>query len=317
MNNRYQNHNEKTFTPQIIARISSNIAYCIAGISLLILLFYCASATLILDISYLALVSHFVIIVIFLAVLFFAQQLNPPGRFQHYLLTGLGFLYFAFFIDLLSQMFLHTGQIKLPIEIFLKATGLIFVLLGFKNWAEYQRKIQQQLIDSEQHDQLTTLYNRREFLRLADLEFERAKRYDRNLAIIFIDIDHFRQVNDSYGYAVGDEVLRLLTAKVNSMLRENDLFCRWDGEEFILIAPELALNHAEKMAEKIRVATETLVIGQKIDNTELAEISVTISLGCAVFTPQDESILAIIERADEAMYQAKATGRNRVCSKAS
>jgi len=157
-------------------------------------------------------------------------------------------------------------------------------------------------------DQLTNLYNRRAFADMAEKEVGRARRYQRPLALILFDIDHFKQVNDTHGHLVGDRVLRILTDKVTKTTRSTDFVCRYGGEEFIVLMPEAGRDEALAMAERLR----EMVSGITVVAAE-GTLSLTISLGVAALRPtDDETLEGLISRADKAMYEAKAAGRNTV-----
>jgi len=152
-------------------------------------------------------------------------------------------------------------------------------------------------------DTLTHVFNRIKYAELMKMEIERVRRYNHPLSIIMFDIDNFKRVNDTYGHMVGDDVLCMLTQIVKENLRETDFLVRWGGEEFVIIAPESDLQMAEKLAERIRLATESY----RFDQVE----RVTVSLGIAQFH-KDDTEDAFVKRADDAMYTAKKNGRNRV-----
>jgi diguanylate cyclase (GGDEF)-like protein/PAS domain S-box-containing protein len=157
-------------------------------------------------------------------------------------------------------------------------------------------------------DQLTGLYNRRAFADMAEKEVGRARRYQRPLALILFDIDHFKNVNDTHGHLVGDQVLRILTEKVTKTTRSTDFVCRYGGEEFIVLMPEAGREEALAMAERLR----EMVSGITVVAAE-GTLSMTISLGVAALGPgEDETLEGLIGRADKAMYEAKAAGRNTV-----
>jgi len=155
-------------------------------------------------------------------------------------------------------------------------------------------------------DQLTGLYNRRAFADMAEKEVGRARRYQRPLALILFDIDHFKNVNDTHGHLVGDHVLRILTEKVTKTTRSTDIVCRYGGEEFIVLMPEAGRDEALAMAERLRDEISRMSVV-----TAGGGLSLTISLGVAALDP-DEDLANLIDRADKAMYEAKAVGRNTV-----
>lgn len=159
-------------------------------------------------------------------------------------------------------------------------------------------------------DSLTHVFNRRHFFSLAQNELERAKRYHRDLSIILFDIDHFKAVNDSFGHLVGDQVLETLAAYCKSNLRSFDVIGRYGGEEFIILLPETNLKRAAQIAERLR----RQALGIHIP-TEQGSPSITISLGVAAVKPgQSASLDELISAADQALYRAKAEGRNQVCT---
>ena len=156
-------------------------------------------------------------------------------------------------------------------------------------------------------DSLTGLTNRRSFYALAENEFVRSKRYGHPLSLIMIDIDHFKSVNDSYGHAIGDAVLKMLTQKVRLELRQTDIFARFGGEEFMVLLPETDTLNAVQVAERIRnCIAETPV------SVEEHKIMVTISLGIAEYDETCINLDDLLNRSDKALYWAKQIGRNRV-----
>lgn len=163
------------------------------------------------------------------------------------------------------------------------------------------------LRDMAIRDELTRAYNRRHLLQRAEEEFERANRHSTDLSVIMIDADHFKNVNDTYGHDVGDEVLRQLTRTAEKQLRRSDLLARFGGEEFVVLAPETDLDGAVDLAERIRRSIDALRI--PVDEGELR---FTVSLGVAQATASDQSVESTLKKADQALYQAKEQGRNRV-----
>jgi diguanylate cyclase (GGDEF)-like protein len=158
-------------------------------------------------------------------------------------------------------------------------------------------------------DFLTGLVNRRSFLEIAENAFVKAKAENGELAIIMLDIDHFKAVNDRLGHLVGDEVLAKVAARIKASLRGGDVAGRYGGEEFIVLVSGTPSAHCPKIAERIRLA-----VGQPPVPIEAGEgVSVTISLGLACFAPgETRSLNDLVNCADQALYQAKQQGRNRV-----
>jgi diguanylate cyclase (GGDEF)-like protein len=155
-------------------------------------------------------------------------------------------------------------------------------------------------------DGLTKLHNHRYFQDHLTREIKRVSRTNAPLALILIDIDDFKQLNDTHGHAAGDEVLIALAGIMNETARESDLIARYGGEEFVILMPNTDLAGAVHLAEKIRMAVEAtrLIIGDRMKPT-----LVTISLGVAVFKGNRREFFA---EADRALYRAKAAGKNCV-----
>jgi diguanylate cyclase (GGDEF)-like protein len=157
-------------------------------------------------------------------------------------------------------------------------------------------------------DPLTGLYNRRYMQESLERELNRARRRDRPLSVVMLDIDHFKSHNDSYGHAAGDEVLRLVAETLTNCVRTEDLACRYGGEEFVLILPECGLRQAAIRADEVRQHLRALYDGRP---GELPRI-VTVSIGVAGFPETTANIDLLLQFADEALYRAKHEGRDRV-----
>ncbi len=156
-------------------------------------------------------------------------------------------------------------------------------------------------------DDLTGAHNRRHLFELAEMEFRQATRYLRPLAAIMFDIDRFKDINDRYGHAIGDLVLRWVADHCRAVVRKADVWGRYGGEEFAVLLPETGLKGAVEMAERLR----SRVAAGPIE-TPRGPVPVTISLGVAELQESMRDVHALIDRADAAMYFAKRTGRNRV-----
>ena len=156
-------------------------------------------------------------------------------------------------------------------------------------------------------DALTGLNNRRQFEVRLNQEIATTKRQRNPLCAMMIDIDFFKKVNDTYGHASGDSVLRTVASIIKEHLRESDIPSRYGGEEFAVLLPFTRIDEAKIVGERLRKAVEETPV--PIDKKN---INVTISMGLAEFTP-DESGDELFKRADKALYEAKESGRNRVC----
>lgn len=157
-------------------------------------------------------------------------------------------------------------------------------------------------------DSLTGLYTRRHFTSLGQMELERAVRYGHPLAVLMVDIDFFKQVNDTRGHSVGDQVLQAVAATCRSELRQSDIIGRYGGEEFAIILPQTSPEGAYATAERIRSLVELNPI-----STTRGKIFVTASLGLVVMDDKLTSLELLLDCADRAMYTAKRSGRNQVC----
>ena len=155
-------------------------------------------------------------------------------------------------------------------------------------------------------DPKTQLANSRAFQECLERESTRARRYGRALAVLMIDIDHFKRVNDRYGHVAGDELLSAVAAVVAGGLRSCDLAARFGGEEFAVVLPDTDLAGALRVAERIRKAAPAAASG------ELAAATLTVSIGVACSDQRGHSADRLVAAADEALYRAKAAGRNQV-----
>jgi diguanylate cyclase (GGDEF)-like protein len=155
-------------------------------------------------------------------------------------------------------------------------------------------------------DVLTGVYNRRGLFQVGDFEFVRARRTSRPFSMMMFDIDHFKKINDQYGHAAGDQVLRGLAERCRSKSRSVDMVCRYGGEEFVIFLPETNIEATRMIAERLRQTVMDTPFP-----TDAGELHVTISIGIAQANERD-ALKTLIERADQALYTAKRTGRNRV-----
>ena len=158
-------------------------------------------------------------------------------------------------------------------------------------------------------DFLTGLYNRRHFFEMAEREFQRARRYGQSLCAMMLDLDHFKLVNDTYGHAVGDQVLKEIAECCRNELRGVDVLGRYGGEEFAIMLPEIDLSTAFQVAERLRKS-----IARKTVDAKRSLLVITVSIGVSAVEDEDLSVEDVIGRADKALYSAKRGGRNRVCS---
>ncbi|GGY60575.1 sensor domain-containing diguanylate cyclase [Marinobacter zhanjiangensis] len=170
-----------------------------------------------------------------------------------------------------------------------------------------RKELEARLSEMAAIDPLTGQFNRRETERILQEEVARAERYHRKLAVLWVDLDHFKNVNDTWGHAVGDEVLRSISLRLAESVRTVDTLGRFGGEEFIVVLPEMSVDEAWEVAERLRgrIADEPVRVsfGMALD--------LTISIGVAVYPDHADSADTLCNLADKAMYQAKEQGRNR------
>jgi diguanylate cyclase (GGDEF)-like protein/PAS domain S-box-containing protein len=181
---------------------------------------------------------------------------------------------------------------------------VVFVVNEISERVKLYREIQR----LANQDPLTNCYNRRYFMVLAEHELQRATRYQRPLSLIFLDIDHFKKFNDQYGHQIGDYVLCSLVNLCKKHLRNIDILSRYGGEEFVILMPETDSEGAVQTAERLRLKIENM----KIATTE-GKLSITISMGAVSLMPglgKTLSLDELIKHADQALYSAKAAGRN-------
>jgi len=169
-------------------------------------------------------------------------------------------------------------------------------------------RLRETLRDQSIRDPLTGLFNRRFMQESLDRELQRAKRKKRPLAVIFIDLDHFKRFNDTFGHAAGDLILRTMGELFQRHFRGDDVICRYGGEEFAIILPESSAKDAAKRANLLRIEASKISmrhLGQVLD-------SVTLSIGVAAFPEHGSTTEQILRMADQSLYQSKTEGRDRV-----
>ena len=156
-------------------------------------------------------------------------------------------------------------------------------------------------------DGLTGIYNRCKIMEVLGLEIERAIRYRTPLAILMLDLDHFKYTNDRFGHQVGDLVLKRVAETMEKALRKVDIVGRYGGEEFMVILPQTDIDAAKILAERLRSSIE----GMDFEVESIEQLCITASLGIAVFDHKKDNLDTLVNRADKALYWAKDTGRNR------
>ncbi len=230
-------------------------------------------------------------------------------------------------IQTLQQLRCHHSKLRLPViaisameqqetvVLFLKAGANDFINKPFSR-EEFLVRVNNQLdmLDAAQRierlaitDPLTGLYNRNFLYEMLPLMIAEAHRYEKPLSLIILDVDHFKQFNDTWGHDVGDLVLKHVAKLLQNNIRSADIPCRYGGEEFVIVLPDTHLENAVRAAEKIRNVVEDTPL---VLEDQPEPLRVTLSLGVAELKKED-TLDTLIRRADQALYAAKRGGRNR------
>ena len=227
------------------------------------------------------------------------QHFQPPAN---YILT-LSLLLAA--INMFGILTAHRIS-RLKREEYRDATTLRLANTRLSREIETRQRLEAELRELALRDHLTGISNRRHFFDLADQAFARARESGEPLALLIVDIDYFKQINDTYGHVHGDEVLKVLVQVCRAALGDVEMLARLGGEEFVMLLPNTDLNAATTRAERLRAEVQRTPV--RFHETSLY---FTISLGVAQWQPE-ESLLILMRRADEALYAAKYNGRNRI-----
>ena len=207
-----------------------------------------------------------------------------------------------------------TGQRKLLYITVAIAIVILLLTLSILRISRLRKKankelarLNEQLYEFATTDDMTTLFNRRHFLETAQRELNQLQRTKKMGAVLMIDIDHFKNINDSHGHAAGDQILIEVAKALKDNLRDYDIVGRIGGEEFAMFLPNSPIETAIQIAERIRAKTANLST-----SFQQKSISLTISVGLTAIQENENNIDSLINRADKALYQAKDSGRNRV-----
>ncbi|TWX68693.1 GGDEF domain-containing protein [Colwellia demingiae] len=200
----------------------------------------------------------------------------------------------------------------LPIETDDNSKYICILIEDVTDACHYQMQLQKTLAEIAQIsriDGLTQIYNRRHWQDSLEQEYAKARRHDKKLSLIMLDLDHFKLLNDNYGHQGGDMVLIEVSALISALLRVEDTFGRYGGEEFAIILPETDSAGAIELAQRI---CRIIAITPFTYNDQV--INVTVSLGVAQLSSREANYEELITQTDSALYQAKSQGRNQVCN---
>lgn len=210
-----------------------------------------------------------------------------------------------------EKLLLDTVELCLGVTVaILSGHNLALLLLILPPVVLLQRSLlHAQLKAAARMDAKTGLLNAAAWQREADTEIVRARRTGETLALVIVDIDHFKRVNDSYGHLVGDQVLVSVAATLRNQLRDYDVVGRFGGEEFVILLPRADIAEARRVAERLRTRVGRMAVAA--DDTTM--ITVTISAGVAIMNMHGDDLIELLAAADLALYQAKELGRDRIC----
>jgi two-component system cell cycle response regulator len=182
------------------------------------------------------------------------------------------------------------------------------IVLRFALYDELDESYQLLMYESSLRDGLTRAFNRKYFDERLDQEFAYAQRHDSELALLMVDVDHFKMINDTHGHVAGDGVLTQLAAHMLRIIRAEDVFARYGGEEFAILSRGIRYETGKAFGERVRTAVERFPFTYNEER-----IKVTVSVGVAAIpSPEIGQPSQLVEAADRALYRAKAAGRNRV-----
>jgi len=187
-------------------------------------------------------------------------------------------------------------------------TTLVLLILAIMLYFYYKNIIRKLTLHNQQfkllsqYDDLTQIYNRRYFLEIANTTFQKMLTYKKYSALMMIDIDFFKEINDTYGHTLGDDVLQHVVTFIRSQLRENDIFGRYGGDEFIVFFPNIMQHDVENIALRMQ---------EKLRICQTSVPPITLSIGICHFCMYS-SLYQMIEYADKALYVAKNNGRNQI-----
>lgn len=241
------------------------------------------------------------------AALLYRQGLNSIAKVMAFsMIVGIGAIQLMRFVTTYTDP-VTTMIDKSPQQlIFVSTFAVSILLISISMVLMATDKLRSELEHLATHDPLTNALTRRHMNQSIDLELQRCKRNGRSLALLVMDLDNFKQVNDSFGHPAGDQVLIKFVKDVNALLRQGDQLGRFGGEEFVVVLPDTALAAASLVAERIR--TVVAAPGSAPGSVP----SCTVSIGVTTNSLMTDSVSSMLARADAAMYSAKANGRNRV-----
>jgi diguanylate cyclase (GGDEF)-like protein len=247
--------------------------------------------------------TGFIWSVLLISISYFLMETRTANIFSFLYTFILGFTAILHLAGIISLPYNHLVYLTIFISIFtILYVGNSVIKETVKNLTLLHK--------AANYDSLTGVCNRKKLVEILKKELYRAKRYNRPLSVLLLDIDDFKKINDTYGHNFGDNVLKDFAKIIRMSIRATDYIGRWGGEEFIVLLPETDKKNAVAVAEKIRTLTENYF-------EEVYEKKITVSIGLADFRNLNKEnidylISELIEMADRALYKAKKTGKNKV-----
>jgi len=253
--------------------------------------------------------TSFIPLVLSMHLLFtgFRERLRAPARLAA---AALGMIALLLLYQALHSIVLEIGLLEsrnISYVLFVALYGGLNVLATFGFLLMANERLHAEIERMATLDSLTEVFNRRTFIKLAEVELARAERAGTRVAVVFLDMDAFKAINDTHGHAVGDRILLEFVGCTRSILRRQDVFGRFGGEEFCLLLPETGLDEGRQAAERVRAAVAAMEI--RFDGLA---VSATVSAGVSGSEVHGMDFERMLRGADQALYAAKRNGRNRV-----
>jgi len=258
-------------------------------------------------INWVSLLSEGLIASLFFVLMHYVARENTGKLVYSSLVPGLFLLFIAFLADALDEVFKQPSWLTVVFEDVSGLLGSVLLIIGVQEWIKQGNERHAALQDFAEHDALTGLFMRRPYQEKVQSEFDRYQRSKSQFAILMVDIDYFKLINDQHGHAAGDLVLKRLAGELQHSIRKTDMVARWGGEEFIFLLLDVDEGMCFQLAENLRKKVESL--STSIDDKS---IQFTVSIGATLSHTEDISCDHIIDRADRLLYRAKRKGRNRV-----
>ncbi len=232
------------------------------------------------------------------------------GRLQTVMLITLVTSVLVTLLTMMTSTYVydHIRLIDIQINVFITLVAAPLICTYFINLMFELDKARKALAYLANRDPLTQTHNRRYFMDIAKIEFDKSVRHQLPLSLIMLDVDNFKQVNDQYGHIHGDLVLRNLSDAIQPRLRNHDLMARYGGEEFAIVLPHTEASAAHFVAARLCEMVPSL----QIQNSSGETIKISISVGVATLQPYMNDLNHLIDAADQALYRAKRAGKNRV-----